>query len=230
MNNPFQRIVILGGHGKVALLAVPRLVQAGFAVDAVIRKPEQQADVEQTGARAALLDMERARVADFAERFAGAHAVVFSAGAGGGSPARTRAVDFEAATRSMLAAEVAGVLRYVMVSYANATHHHEKLDYTDPFYPYARAKHDADAYLRTTSLNYTILGPGLLTLEQASGRVQLADANGRVAGDWSKKREITSRDNVAAVIAHVITHDAAQRQTVNFYDGDTPIATAIPAD
>ncbi|RAF02050.1 NAD-dependent dehydratase, partial [Burkholderia multivorans] len=41
-----DRVVILGGHGKVALLAAPKLTAAGFAVDSVIRNPDQAADVE----------------------------------------------------------------------------------------------------------------------------------------------------------------------------------------
>ena len=37
-----DRIVILGGHGKIALLAAPRLTAAGFTVDSVIRKEDQR--------------------------------------------------------------------------------------------------------------------------------------------------------------------------------------------
>src|SRR5690625_4287066 len=111
-----HRIVILGGHGKVARLLIPKLKSAGFAVDAVIRKPEQRADIQEAGGNPIVLDMETAATDDFVKLFAGAKAVVFSAGAGGGNPQRTRAVDFEAAARTMEASEKAGVKRYIMVS------------------------------------------------------------------------------------------------------------------
>ncbi|MDN5938346.1 MAG: NAD(P)H-binding protein [Salinisphaera sp.] len=222
-----QRIVILGGHGKVARLLAPKLTTAGFAVDAVIRDPDQRGDIEAAGGHPVVLDVETASIDDFAGVFAGATAIVFAAGAGGGNPARTRAVDFEAATRSMEAAEKAGVKRYVMVSYNRAADHYRALEPDHRFYPYAKAKHDADAYLRGTDLDYSILGPGLLTLEPATGKLQLADAHGQVDGDWSDKKNVTSRDNVAEVIAHAIQHDVALRQTVNFYDGDTPLARAV---
>ncbi|MFD2756794.1 NAD(P)H-binding protein [Gulosibacter faecalis] len=223
-----DRIVILGGHGKVALLAAPRLVAAGFAVDSVIRNPDHAADVEAAGATPRVLDIESASVDEFAELFAGAKAVVFSAGAGGGSPERTHAVDFVAATRSMDAAAKAGVSRYVMVSYTRADADLDTVAESDSFFPYVRAKHDADEYLRASDLDFTILGPGTLTLDAATERVRLADASGEaLEGTLADDEKVTSRDNVAAVIAHVVATGAASREKVNFYDGDTPIATAI---
>ena len=94
-----NRIVILGGHGKVALLAAPLLESAGFAVDSVIRDPAQVPDIEQVGANPVVLDIEHASTAELAALFAGAAAVVFSAGAGGGNPARTRSVDSGSGSR-----------------------------------------------------------------------------------------------------------------------------------
>lgn len=225
-----QRIVILGGHGKAALLLAPKLDSNGFAVEAVIRNPDQRSEVEKACGQPVILDMETASVDDFAQLFGGAAAIVFAAGAGGGSPERTRAVDREAAIRTMQAAEQAGVKRYVMVSYARAAVHYKELEADDRFYPYAKAKHDADAYLRETNLDYTILGPGSLTHEPATRRLQIADERGQVDGDWPDKKKVTSRDNVAEVIAYAVQYDAAVRQTVNFYDGDTPLAQALGAD
>ena len=222
------RIVILGGHGKVALLAAPRLRAAGFSVDAVIRNADHASDVRKAGANPVILDMESASAADLAKEFAGAKAVVFSAGAGGGNPERTHAVDYEAAVRAMGVAQSAGVQRFVMVSYASAGIDVDRLEESNSFYPYAKAKHDADAHLRTTDLDYTILGPGRLTLDPASEKIQIVNAYGVVDGqEVPAEARVTSRDNVAAVIAHVLKSGAAIRETVNFYDGDTPIVEAI---
>lgn len=224
-----KRVVILGGHGKVALLAAGKLAQAGYAVDSVIRNPDQSDDVEQAGGRPVVLDLQAASVEDFAQLFAGAEAIVFSAGAGGkGPPERTRAVDHDAAVRTMQAAEQAGVQRYVMVSYSRAANQYQELGPEHGFYPYAKAKHDADAYLRETALAYTILGPGALTLEPATRKLQVADQQGQVdGGDWSDDGNVTSRGNVAEAIVHVIDAHAAIHRTVNFYDGDTPMDEAF---
>ena len=223
-----KRVVILGGHGKVALLAAPKLASAGYVVDSVIRNPAQCADITAAEGNPVVLDIEQADVEELTKTFDGAQAVVFAAGAGGGNPERTHRVDYEAAVRSMTAAERAGVRRFVLVSYAGADVGIEKVDPNNSFYPYAKAKHDADAHLRETGLDFTILGPGKLTLEPETGKIQLADLDGTIDGRRPTDNEgNTSRANVAAVIAHVVTADVANRQTVTFYDGPTPIAEAI---
>lgn len=216
-----RRVVILGGHGKVALIVAPLLTQLGFEIDAVIRNPEHRSAVELPGVTAVVLDIETASVDDLTAVFSGAFAVVFSAGAGGGNPARTRAVDFEAATRAVRAAETAGVKRFVMVSYAGSGSDLERLDPDNSFYPYAKAKSDADEFLRASTLDYTILGPGMLTLEPATARVTVLGSDNRPT-DTS-----TSRANVAAMIAHVLANNAAIRQTVDFVDGPTPILSVV---
>ena len=222
------RVVVLGGHGKIALLAAPKLKAAGFAVDSVIRNPDQSSDVKTAGANPVVLDIETADTQALADLFAGAQAVVFSAGAGGGSPERTKAVDLEAAKRSIDAAEQAGVKRFVIVSYASASVDSDRVDPESSFYPYVQAKSGADEHLRASSLDFTILGPGGLTLEPSSGKVLIADAAGDVDGQTpADDVRVTSRDLVADVITHVLAESAAVRETVNFYDGQTPIAEAI---
>ena len=49
-----SRIVMIGGHGKVALLAAPLLVEAGHEVVSLIRNPDQADDVVAVGGRPAL--------------------------------------------------------------------------------------------------------------------------------------------------------------------------------
>lgn len=223
-----KHVVIVGGHGKIALMAAAKFVGAGHPVTSLIRNPEHIADVSSTGATPVVIDVETASKDELAEAFKGADAVVFSAGAGGGNPARTHAVDYLGATKSMDAAEHADVDRFVMVSYARARVDVDRLDRDDSFYPYAKAKHDADGHLRGSDLDYTILGPGGLTFESASGKIQLADEVGAVPGhDVPAEDRITSRENVAEVIVHVVANDVAKHETVNFYDGGVPIAEAI---
>ncbi|WEV75960.1 SDR family oxidoreductase [Bifidobacterium sp. ESL0800] len=219
-----RRVVILGGHGKVALLAEPKLKAAGFAVDAVIRNPAQSDDVRKAGANPVVFDMEHANVDSFAGLFEDAVAVVFSAGAGGGDADRTHAVDYQAAVNAIDAAQKAGVRRFVMVSYDTADRDPQTMGWPESFLPYAQAKHDADAHLIDSSLEYTILGPGVLTLEPETDKIVLTNDHTMIDGKpATPEQRATSRGNVAAVIARVLSADVAKRKTIAFYDGDQPI-------
>ena len=95
------RILIFGGHGKVALLLEPLLAAHGHTVTAVIRNPAHTADVEAAGASALVADVEAMDAAALAEIVRGHDAIVWSAGAGGGDPERTYAVDRDAAIRTI---------------------------------------------------------------------------------------------------------------------------------
>ena len=48
-------VTIIGGHGKVALLAEPMLRERGHTVNAIIRSEDQSADIMATGANPCLL-------------------------------------------------------------------------------------------------------------------------------------------------------------------------------
>lgn len=211
-----MRVVVIGGHGKIALLLQRLLTQRGHEVTAAFRNPEHTAEVAASGAHAVVADVETMDTEQITELLSGADAVVWSAGAGGGDPQRTYAVDRDAAIRSMDAAAAAGVPRYVMVSYLRSGR--DTVGEQDSFYPYADAKAAADDYLRGTDLRWTILGPGRLTLEPPTGTVTVGDEVTR--GD-------VSRANVAEVAAQVLERTDLDSVTVNFVDGDAPIDTAL---
>lgn len=213
-----SKVLVIGGHGRVALQLERLLVERGHEVDAVIRNPEHAADVEATGATAVVADVERLDVDGLANLIAGHDAVVWSAGAGGGDPARTRAVDHDAAVRSMDAAERAGVRRYVMVSYFGSRLDHG-VPADHPFRHYADAKAAADEHLRGTGLDSTILGPSTLADGPGTGLIDAtAERSGTVA-----------RADVAAVAAAVLHEPATIGRTIRFNSGDTPIAEALGA-
>lgn len=212
------RIVIFGGHGKVALLLAPLLSTRGDEVTAVIRNPDHADDVRAAGAEPVVFDVEQQDRAAIAALLAGHDAVVWSAGAGGGDAARTRAVDRDAAVRSMDAAVDAGVRRYVMVSYFGASPDHG-VPADNPFHAYAEAKAAADEHLRASGLDWTILGPSSLTLGEATGRID-------VTADESDE---VSRADVAQVIAETLREDSTVRRTIRFNAGDQPIADALRA-
>ncbi len=117
----------------------------------------------------------------------------------------------------MEAAASAGVGRYVMVSYLGSRADHG-VDPSDSFYAYAEAKSAADDHLRQTSLDWTILAPGGLTLEPGTGRIAVG---------FEHQGGKVSRDDVAAVAAAVLATDSTVRKTIPFIGGDTPIDKAL---
>ena len=162
-----MRVTIFGGHGKIALLLAPMLVEAGHEVTSVVRNPD-----------------------------------------------RTYAVDRDAAIRSMDAAAAAGARRYVMVSFSGSDPD-VLVPEDNPFRHYQDAKIAADDHLRGTDLDWTVLGPGTLTLEPGTGSVN-PDA-GFNDGD------VTSRELVAQVTLAVLADERSHGRTLVFGDGDVPI-------
>jgi uncharacterized protein YbjT (DUF2867 family) len=213
------RIVVIGGHGKVALQLARILTERGDEVSSVFRNPDHSDDVAASlsggGGRPVLTDIEQLDTHALADLLAGHDAVVFSAGAGGGNPARTYAVDRDAAIRIIDAAAQAGVRRFVMISYFGAGPGHG-VPQDDPFFPYAEAKATADAHLRASELDWTVLGPGRLTLEPATGRIAVGEGKGEV-----------SRADVALAVAAALADDSTIRRTIEFNNGDIPIAEAL---
>ncbi|GEB95580.1 SDR family oxidoreductase [Microbacterium lacticum] len=210
------RILLIGGHGKVALLLEPLLVAAGHHVTAVVRNPAHEADVAATGATPLVADVASFDLDQLTSLVSGNDIVIWSAGAGGGSAERTYAVDRDAAIRSIDAAAAARVPRYLMVSYFGAGPDHG-IDPSDSFYAYAESKAAADAHLRASALDWTILAPSSLTLDPPTGRID-------VTADTSRS---VARADVAAVIAASIDEPATIRRSVRFNTGDVPIAEAL---
>lgn len=210
-------LVIIGGHCKVALALAPLLAADGHRVRAWIRDEAQGPDVRAAGGDPEVYDIEHLNVEQIATALSGADAVVWTAGAGGGNPARTYAVDRDAAIRAMEAASQADVRRFVMVSWAGSAPDHG-VDTKSSFYPYADAKLAADDHLRGTDLAWTILGPGTLTGDPATGRITTsAQARGRE----------TSRGNVAMAIRDALQQPATIGRFIAFADGDQPIEEAF---
>ena len=213
------RIAIIGGHGKVALELARILAADGEDVTSFFRNPDHTQDVSATGATPSVLDVEHTTTAELTGALRGHDAVVWSAGAGGGNPDRTYAVDRDAAIRSMDAAAEAGVGRYIMVSYFGAGPDHG-VPADNSFHAYAEAKAAADQYLRGTDLAWTILGPGSLTDGPGNGLIDVNPAD-------TSAGTATSRANVALVTAAVLGLPETAGRTIEFRDGTLPVAAAL---
>ncbi|GAW48389.1 NAD-dependent epimerase/dehydratase [Nocardioides sp. PD653-B2] len=185
---------------------------------ALVRNEGYRAELEDRGAEVRLLDIERQGAGDFAAAFQGCDAVVFAAGGGpDGNIERKRTVDLEGSLKSIEGARQAGITRFVQIS-AIGVDDPLPDDTSDVWRAYVEAKRDADAALRTSILDWTILRPGRLTDDPATGLVALgADVT---RGD-------VTRADVAAVVAAVLDADSTIRKQWNLVNGDTPVNEAV---
>ncbi|MFF7812232.1 SDR family oxidoreductase [Streptomyces sp. NPDC007945] len=212
-----MRIVIAGGHGRIALRLERLLSAGGHEAVGLIRRPEQAEDLRTAGAEPVVLDLESASVEEVAEVLRGADAAVFAAGAGPDSgAARKDTVDRDAAVLFADAAERAGVRRFVIVSSMGADAGHEG---DEVFDVYLRAKGAADDAIRSRpGLDWTVLRPGVLTDDAARGLVRLEARTGRGP---------VPRDDVAAVLAELVDSPGTAGLTLELVSGSTPVVVAV---
>ncbi len=191
-----MRVVIAGGHGKIALRLAALLAGRGDMVTGVVRNPDHLADVEATGRLRGGVDLERAARRRAGRPPGGADAVVFAAGAGPGSGVeRKDTVDRAAAVLLADAARVAGVRRYLLVS-STGVDDEPAAGRDEVWAAYLRAKKAAEEAVRATDLDWTMLRPGRLTDDPGTGRVLLAPP--------PVDRGDVTRDDTAAVLVALL--------------------------
>jgi nucleoside-diphosphate-sugar epimerase len=219
-----MRIVIAGGHGKIALQLGRLLTNRGDSAVGLIRDPSQQDDLRAAGMEPVVLDLEKADAAGVAAVLADADAAVFAAGAGPGSGiARKDTVDRAGAVLLADGCERAGVGRYLLISSMGVETVRdgavpEGVD--DVFLAYLRAKLAAEEDIRARALAATVLRPGGLTDHPATGRVQLA---GHV------ERGRVTRADVAAVSLALLDEPLSAGLVLELVGGDSLIHEAVAA-
>src|SRR6266550_3698175 len=214
-----MRVVIAGGHGKIALLLERLLAGRGDQAVGLVRNPAHVGDVQKAGAEAVVCDLEAASADDVAVLLSGADAAVFAAGAGPGSGVpRKDSVDRGGSVLMADAAERAGVRRFVQISSMGAGSP-PRPGTGEVWAAYITAKTAAESDLRTRDLDWTILRPGGLTDAPPSGRIRLA-APPLPAGT-------IPRADVAAVIATLLDEPGTGHQTLELTGGDSPVAAAV---
>ena len=213
-----SRIAIVGGHGQIAMLLHPLLVESGNEPVALIRKAEQVAEIEAIGAEARMLDIENTDAEGFAKQFEGCDAVVFAAGGGGdGSVERKKSVDLGGSLKSIEGAKLAGISRFVQISAISVD---EELpeDTGEVWKAYVEAKRDADTALRDSGLDWTIIRPGGLTDDVATGKVTAAE---RV------DRGEIPRADVADVVRRCLQDPSTIGKQFEVVGGETGIPEAL---
>lgn len=213
-----MNVAIAGAHGKIALRLTRLLAERGDGVIGLIRNSDHAAEVGQAGAAPVVCDLENATVEEIATAIDNAEAVVFAAGAGPGSGAdRKLTMDRDGAIKLLRAAQATGARRYLMISGAGAEN---PPDGDEVWEIYLRAKAEADAALAASDREWTIVRPGGLTEDPGTGSVRIdADSfSGSVA-----------RDDVASVLARLLSDSRSVRRVLYVNSGEQSIEQALDA-
>lgn len=211
-----MKVFIAGANGQIGKQLVKHLSdEQDIEVKAMLRKAEQADAFQDIGIETVVTSLE-GPVDEIVKALDGCDAVVFTAGSGGHTGLdKTLLVDLDGAAKTIEAAELAGVERFVMVSAFQA---HKRDNWAEELKPYYVAKHYADKILTKSSLNYTIIRPGALTNEPGTGEVSAAE---------NLQRGSIPREDVALTIAACLKEKNTFKQSFDLVTGDTPISEAL---
>ena len=206
-----MKVLVIGANGNTATRVVQGLCVGAHTPVAMIRDSRQREPFDRLGVPTVLGDLEY----PIDHCLQGCDAVIFAAGSGGHTGKdKTVLVDHLGAIRAMVAAQVLGVKRFLMLSSLNADIASES-----KIAHYHRAKAHADHYLRESGLDYTIICPGRLTDDPGSDRVTVTD---QLHGSGK-----TARDHVAAALVLALDLDNTVGKSFSLLDGDTTLDAAL---
>ncbi|WP_077622374.1 SDR family oxidoreductase [Sediminibacillus massiliensis] len=213
-----MKVLVVGANGQIGKHLVTFIQETdNLEARAMIRNEEQASFFENLGAETAVVDLEQ-DIDSIAKAAEGVDAVVFTAGSGPHTGKdKTIMVDLDGAVKTIEAAKVAGVKRFVMVSSFD-TRREAIQAAPSSFAPYVAAKHYADEWLKRTDLDYTIIHPGALTNDQGTGQVNAAS---------EVERGEVSRQDVASVIVASLENKDTVGKEFQVVAGTTPVKEAV---
>lgn len=240
-------VLIVGGHGKVALEITKILVaekDPAYSVYSLIRNPDQSGELQKLGTQPIVQDVERATVPELLGTLSRVKpdVVVWAAGAGYGSaPDRIDAVDHLAAVKVFDALGIASQAgdagkRLVSISALDLRdrenrpvpdwYNDDDRKQSDGVWKgigdFMRAKFEADKDLRTGNdkrgLKYTMVRPGGLSNDPGDGFVS--------AGKVHLGRMV-KRQDVAKVVVESIKNDDTIGLAFDVVGGEDIIAEAV---
>ena len=205
-----ENILVAGANGTTGKKIVNLLKKSQyFNPIAMVRKEEQIPFFEAKNVETVLADLKDNVDGAFNKSI---DKVVFAAGSGGKDVVN---VDQEGAKKLVDASIKNNVKKFVMLSSLGA----DKPEEANQLQDYLKAKHNADEYLKSKDLNYSIVRPGSLTNEPAKNKIELKQ--------YLENHGEISRNDVAQTLVRVLNDDTANRSTFEIIKGETLIGEAL---
>lgn len=205
-----ENILVAGANGTTGKKIVNLLNESQyFNPIAMVRKEEQIPYFKAKNIETVLADLEQDVSGAFNKTI---DKVVFAAGSGG---KKVVEVDQEGAKRMIDASNKYKVRKFVMLSSMGA----DQPEKAEQLQDYLKAKHNADEYLKSSGLNYSIVRPGSLTNGELTNKIQLETK-------LNKSGEI-SRNDVAQTLVRSLNDDVANNATFEILKGETLIGDAL---
>ena len=208
-----MKIFIVGSTGRVGKSLLKSLSTTDHQIYAGARKVEQVP--QYNNVKAVQFDVDWTPE-EMAKQLHGMDAIINVSGSGGKSLLK---VDLYGAVKLMQAAEKAEVKRFILLSTIFSLQPEKWIGVGfDALKDYYIAKHFADLYLtKETNLDYTIIQPGALTEEEATG---LIDINDEVSAS-------NTIGDVADTIKELVMTDHSIGKVISMHNGKTPIKEAL---
>ncbi|MDM5331686.1 SDR family oxidoreductase [Neobacillus sp. CF12] len=211
-----MNVLVVGANGQVGKLLVNQLRDSKeHTVKAMVRREEQADAFKKLDVEVAVTCLEQS-VEDIAQAARGCNAIVFTAGSGRHTGYdKTLLIDLDGAVKTIEAAEIVGIKRFIMISAIQA---HRRENWHEKMLPYYAAKYYADKMLEQSELTYTIIRPGGLVSEQGTGLVSAAVdiPSGKIP-----------REDVARTIIQSLTEENTYYQSFDLVSGEVPITKAL---
>ena len=205
-----ENVLVAGANGTTGKKIVTLLESSQyFTPVAMVRKEEQETQFKNRNIKTVLGDLEK----DVSHTVKNIDKVIFAAGSGG---KKVKEVDENGAKKLIKESEKENIKKFVMLSSMGADNPEEAEDLQE----YLKAKHNADEYLKSSNLSYSIVRPGSLTDDKGSGKIELERK-------LNKQGEI-SREDVAQTLVRVLHDSAEVNETFEIIKGETLIGKAIP--
>jgi uncharacterized protein YbjT (DUF2867 family) len=211
-----MNILIVGANGQIGRHLIEKVAETEHKSVAMVRKEEQADALKKLGADEVVIgDLEK----DFSHAFKGVDCVIFTAGSGGHTGAdKTILIDLWGAIKTIELAKEHKISRFLLVSSMNADTPDTGIESMKHYFV---AKKLADDHLRSSGLDYTIVRPGGLLNEPATGKILLEEKIQEYGS-----REIT-REDVAAVLAEAVDLENTYKKTFEILNGKTPVKEAL---
>ncbi|MCC9659200.1 SDR family oxidoreductase [Pseudoalteromonas sp. MB41] len=205
-----MKTLIIGASGQIGKMTTQKMLAQEHEVVALVRDKSKLTDIEHPNLSIVEQDLEN----DFSRALTGIQQVIFSAGSGGATGAdKTLLIDLWAAVKAINYAVDAQVEHFIMVSSIGAD---DPDGIESSIKPYLVAKHMADEHLLHSGLHYSIVRPGTLLNESASGLFTI----NRPA---TRQDAVINREDVADALVYIASHRPDKSQLFELFNGDKPL-------